>query len=201
MQWPHSIHAHSRAPTTPHWLVQWSHHCSHMSILVHSLCLPGYTDVAQPILVILTMAGLFPDRPHIFNSLDDTNMKPGLGSTGLERCGGQSWGPHVPCKDFVGGFKRFFTYLFLERGRKRGRETFMCSCLVCAPYWGLGPQRRHVPWLGINQRPLGSLAGTQSTEPHQPGPCQDFGLYPEGRAKPLQDFEESELISQIYLQL
>ena len=25
----------------------------------------------------------------------------------------------------------------------------MCGCLSCAPYWGAGPQPRHVPWLGI----------------------------------------------------
>ena len=43
----------------PHWLVQWSHHCSHMRIPVHSPWLPGYTDVAEIILVILTMAGTF----------------------------------------------------------------------------------------------------------------------------------------------
>ena len=33
---------------------------------VQSPLLPGYTDVAQPILVILKIAGLFPDRPHVF---------------------------------------------------------------------------------------------------------------------------------------
>ena len=31
----------------------------------HSPWLPGYTDVVQIVLVILTVAGLFPDRPHI----------------------------------------------------------------------------------------------------------------------------------------
>ena len=49
----------------PHWLVQWSRHCSHMHIPVHSLWLPGYIDVVQTFLVILTMAGLFLDRPRI----------------------------------------------------------------------------------------------------------------------------------------
>ena len=24
----------------------------------------------------------------------------------------------------------------------------MCNCLLCAPYWGLGPKHRNVPWLG-----------------------------------------------------
>ena len=48
----------------PHWLVQWSRHCSLIRIPVHSPWLPGYIDVVQTILIILTMAGLFPDRPH-----------------------------------------------------------------------------------------------------------------------------------------
>ena len=40
------------------------------------LCLaPGYLDVTQTILIMLTMAGLFPDRPHIWNEiLWSTNM-------------------------------------------------------------------------------------------------------------------------------
>ena len=68
MQKPHSTHAHSTASTTPHWLVQWSHHCSCMCIPVHSLWLPGYINVVQTILVILTMAGLFPNIPHIISN-------------------------------------------------------------------------------------------------------------------------------------
>ena len=51
-----------------HWLVQWSHHCSHMCISVHSPWLPGYINVPQTILVILTMAGLLVYRPHIFST-------------------------------------------------------------------------------------------------------------------------------------
>ena len=50
----------------PHWLVQWSHHCSHMCIPVHSPWLPGYTVVGQTTFVISTMAGHFPDRPRSF---------------------------------------------------------------------------------------------------------------------------------------
>ena len=50
----------------PRWLVQWSHHCSHMRIPVHSPCLSGYIDVTQTILIILTMAGPFQDRPHTY---------------------------------------------------------------------------------------------------------------------------------------
>ena len=37
----------------PHWLVQWSRHCSHMCIPVHSPQLPGYTSVAQSKLFLL----------------------------------------------------------------------------------------------------------------------------------------------------
>ena len=43
----------------PHWLVQWSRHCSHMHIPAHSPWLSGYITVMQTILVILTIAGLF----------------------------------------------------------------------------------------------------------------------------------------------
>ena len=47
----------------PHSLVQWSHHCSHIHIPVHFPWLTGYIDVTQTVLVILTMARLFIDRP------------------------------------------------------------------------------------------------------------------------------------------
>ena len=36
----------------PHWLAQWSHHCSLMHIPVHSPWLPGYTDVTQTLTVV-----------------------------------------------------------------------------------------------------------------------------------------------------
>ena len=52
----------------PHWLVQWSRHCSHMLIPVHSPWPAGYIDVLQTILVIVTMAGLFLDRPWYVNN-------------------------------------------------------------------------------------------------------------------------------------
>ena len=57
----------------PHWLVQWSHHCSCMCIPVHSPWLPGYIDATQTVLVMLTVAGLFLDRPRIsLNYIDHT---------------------------------------------------------------------------------------------------------------------------------
>ena len=49
----------------PHWLVQWSRHCLHMHIPVHSPHLPGYIDVTQTVLVMLTTVGHFPDRLYI----------------------------------------------------------------------------------------------------------------------------------------
>ena len=42
----------------PHWLVEWSH-CSHVHIPVHSPCLPGYIDVEQTVLIVLTVAYFF----------------------------------------------------------------------------------------------------------------------------------------------
>ena len=59
IQYTHSLNGTYR----PHWLVQWSLHCPHMCIPVHSPWLPGYINVMGTILIILTMAGLFPDRP------------------------------------------------------------------------------------------------------------------------------------------
>ena len=48
-------------------------------------------------------------------------------------------------KDFI------YLFIFRERGREeeRRKETSMCSCLLWAPYWGPGPQSRHVSGLGI----------------------------------------------------
>ena len=49
----------------PHWLVQWGCHCSRVCIPLHWPWLPGYIDVAQTVLVMLTMIELFADRLHI----------------------------------------------------------------------------------------------------------------------------------------
>ena len=49
------------------WLVQWSCHCLRISIPVHSPWLPGYMNILQTVFIILIMAGLFPDRPCIYN--------------------------------------------------------------------------------------------------------------------------------------
>ena len=51
-----------------HWLVQWSHHCSHMHTPVYSPWLSGYINVVQTLLIMLAMVGFFPDRPPVFRS-------------------------------------------------------------------------------------------------------------------------------------
>ena len=45
-----------------HWLVQWSCHCSHLCIPVHSPWLPSDIDVMQTVRVMLIMAGFFQDQ-------------------------------------------------------------------------------------------------------------------------------------------
>ena len=74
---------------------------------------------------------------------------------------------------------RYYIYLFLERGegREKKRETSMCDCLSCTPYWRPGLQPSHMPWLGINWGPFGLQAITQSSEPHQPGLEMSFLKY------------------------
>ena len=47
----------------PHWPVPWSRHCWHIHIPVYSPWLPGYIDVVQTILFIVTVAGFF--QTHI----------------------------------------------------------------------------------------------------------------------------------------
>ena len=60
---------------------------------------------------------------------------------------GVSQPPMLPSwSNFFFYFIKDFIYLFLDRkeGRKTGRETSMCGCLSCTPYWGPGLQSRHV---------------------------------------------------------
>ena len=40
-------------------------------------------------------------------------------------------------------------------------------CLLCTPFWGCGPQPRHVPWLRIEPVILWFAACAQSTELYQ----------------------------------
>ena len=50
---------------------------------------------------------------------------------------------------FIHSFIHSFIFREGKRGRKKGRETSLCGCLLSAPYWRPGPQPRHVTWLGI----------------------------------------------------
>ena len=52
----------------PYWLVQWIHHCSCICIPIYSPWLPGYINGMQTVL-ILTVSGLFPDRPLIYRHM------------------------------------------------------------------------------------------------------------------------------------
>ena len=69
--------------------------------------------------------------------------------------------------------------IFRQKGREGEREwekqqdTSIC-CFSQAPHWGLGPQPRHVPWLGIELATLWFTACIQSTELHQPGRLNCF---------------------------
>ena len=47
--------------------------------------------------------------------------------------------------------KRFYWFIFRERGREGERKGEKHQCVVasCPPYWGSGLQPKHVPWLGI----------------------------------------------------
>ena len=45
----------------------------------------------------------------------------------------------------------------------------MCGCLSHSPYWGPGPQPRHVPWVGIKLLTLWFVGRHSTTEPQQPG--------------------------------
>ena len=59
----HTAHVLTQRHLPPPLLVLWSCHCSRVCIPVPSSWLPGYIDVMQTVLLILTMVRLFPDRP------------------------------------------------------------------------------------------------------------------------------------------
>ena len=58
----------------------------------------------------------------------------------------------------------------------RGREISMCGCLSHAPYWGLACNPGMCPDWESSWQPFAYQAGTQSIEPHQPGPKITFSL-------------------------
>ena len=63
----------------------------------------------------------------------------------------------------------YFIFREGKGGRKRGRETSH-GCPSHAPNWGSGLSNSGMcPDWELNQRPFGSQADAQSTEPHQPG--------------------------------
>ena len=65
----HTVHTLSQWCLPPPLTSTVSCHCSHMHIPVHSPGLPGYIDVVQTVLVILIVAGLFPDRTRVLDPL------------------------------------------------------------------------------------------------------------------------------------
>ena len=100
----------------PHWLVQWGHHCSHMRIPVYSPWLPGYINVPQTDLIILTMAGLLPDRPcRIFwtNLEMDQCSPPLLLYTHLSRQ--HTFTSRYPYGFFSHSFKVLFNIMFSRK--------------------------------------------------------------------------------------
>ena len=74
---------------------------------------------------------------------------------------------------FLFSFKRFYLFIFRERGREGEREGEKHQCVVasCTPL--PGDQARNpgmcTDWES-NWQPFGSQARAQSTELHQPGP-------------------------------
>ena len=72
----------------------------------------------------------------------------------------------LPSCPFFFCFKILFIYFQREGkgGRKRGRETSMCGCLSCIPYWNLVCKPGTCPDWESNQQPFGLQAHAQSTE-------------------------------------
>ena len=82
------------------------------------------------------------------------------------------WGPTLP--SFL---KRFYLFIFSERGREGKREGEKYQCVVAsqAPPTGvLAHNPGMCPDWEPNQKSFGSQASTQSTELHHPGLCSFF---------------------------
>ena len=68
--------------------------------------------------------------------------------------------------------ERFYLFIFRERGWEGEREGEKHQCVVVSqvpPTGDLAHNPGMCPDWELNWQPLGSQAGTQSTEPHQPG--------------------------------
>ena len=73
-------------------------------------------------------------------------------------------------------FKKYFIYLFLERGREGEREEEKHQCVVAShvpPTGDLAHNPGTCPDWELNWRPFDLQASAQSTEPHQPGRFSD----------------------------
>ena len=116
-----------------------------MHVPVHSPWHPGYIDVAQTVLVILTVAGLFPDRPSYITFAPFLLI-------------------YLRCSFFF--IYLFYLFIFREREGEK-QQCVLASCV--RPTGGPGPKPRHVPQLGIELATLWFTARAQSTELHQPG--------------------------------
>ena len=83
----------------------------------------------------------------------------------------------TPYEIHVVGFKDFIYIYILQKGREREREGEKHQCVVAShapPTGKLACNPGMCPDWELNWQPLDSQAGTQSTEPHQPGPCCCF---------------------------
>ena len=64
-------------------------------------------------------------------------------------------------------FLRLYLFIFRERGREGDKHQCVVASLV-PPTRDMAHNPGMCPDWESNQRPFGSQAGTQSTEPHQP---------------------------------
>ena len=77
----------------------------------------------------------------------------------------------TPARSFLFFFLRSYIFIFRERG-KRGRKREKHQCVVAShvsPTGHLACDPSMCPDWESNRQPFGSQAGTQTTEPHQPG--------------------------------
>ena len=73
----------------------------------------------------------------------------------------------------------FYLFIFREGkgGKKRGRETSRCGCLLHTPYWGPGLQPRHVPQTGNqNKDPLVHRQAPSPLSHTSQGPTYPFAI-------------------------